>query len=75
MAAEPHHPGFKITYARVEAALVRVHGIVGGDVLAARARYGTLQRGGLLGDAARPARARAWMTGPTSCIGPCSASS
>jgi hypothetical protein len=49
-------PGFTVSYARVEAALVRMHGIAPQDVSAFNSRLGSLQRGGLLGAANRPGK-------------------
>ncbi|CCE11553.1 hypothetical protein BRAS3843_720013 [Bradyrhizobium sp. STM 3843] len=43
-------PPFTTTYAKLEATLVRLHGIPADQVPAFRARFGSLQRGGLLGD-------------------------
>ena len=48
---------FTTTYAKLEATLVRLHGIPADQVPAFRARFGALQRGGLLGDD-RPGKGR-----------------
>lgn len=48
---------FTTTYAKLEAVLVRLHGIPADQVPAFRARFGGLQRGGLLGDD-RPGKGR-----------------
>jgi hypothetical protein len=41
---------FTTTYAKLEAALVRLHDLPAEQVPAFRSRFGSLQRGGLLGD-------------------------
>ncbi|OKO73750.1 hypothetical protein AC629_36415 [Bradyrhizobium sp. NAS80.1] len=48
---------FTTTYAKLEAALVRLHGIPTDQVPAFRARFGALQRGGLFGND-RPGKGR-----------------
>ena len=45
----PSMPGFTFPYAKVESALVQMHNIAPDDVSAFRARFGALQRGGMLG--------------------------
>jgi hypothetical protein len=57
-------PGFTISYAYLEAALVEMHGIAGVDVPAFRSRFGALQRGGLLGAKSQPGKGRKLEYGP-----------
>jgi hypothetical protein len=54
--------GFRVSYAKVEAALVQMHNIAPDDVSAFRARFGALQRGGMLGD--QPGKGRKLEYGP-----------
>lgn len=54
----PAFPAFMVPYAKVEAALVRMHGIADEDVAAFRSRLGSLQRGGLLGAQNQPGKGR-----------------
>ncbi|MGV7219238.1 hypothetical protein [Bradyrhizobium sp. UFLA05-112] len=51
-------PGFTISYAHLEAALVEMHGIAANDVPAFRSRFGALQRGGLFGAGNQPGKGR-----------------
>jgi hypothetical protein len=54
----PALPPFTVPYKTVEAALVRMHGIIPDDVAAFRSRLGALQRGGLLGVENQPGKGR-----------------
>jgi hypothetical protein len=60
----PPAPGFTVSYAKVEAALVKMHNIAPDDVSAFRARFGALQRGGLLGAENQPGKGRRLEYGP-----------
>jgi hypothetical protein len=56
--------GFTVSYAKVEAALVKMHNIAPDDVSAFRARFGALQRGGLFGAESQPGKGRKLEYGP-----------
>ena len=60
----PSAPGFTVSYAKVKSALVRMHNIAPDDVSAFRARFGALQRGGLLGAENQPGKGRRLEYGP-----------
>jgi len=60
----PSVPSFTVSYAKVEAALVKMHNIASDDVSAFRARFGALQRGGLLGPESQPGKGRRLEYGP-----------
>jgi hypothetical protein len=60
----PSVPGFTIGYAKVEQTLVRVHNVAPGDISAFRSRFGSLQRGGLLGAESQPGKGRKLEYGP-----------
>ena len=60
----PSAPGFTVSYAKVESALVKMHNIAPDDVSAFRARFGALQRGGLLGAENQPGKGRRLEYGP-----------
>ena len=60
----PSMPGFTVSYAKVEAALVRMHGIAQDDFSAFRSRFGALQRGGLLGAESQPGKGKKLEYGP-----------
>jgi hypothetical protein len=60
----PTAPGFTVSYAKVEAALVQMHNIAPDDVPAFRARFGALQRGGLFGAENQPGKGRKLEYGP-----------
>jgi hypothetical protein len=57
-------PGFTISYAHLEAALVEMHDIAAADVPAFRSRFGALQRAGLLGAESQPGKGRKLEYGP-----------
>jgi hypothetical protein len=57
-------PGLTAAYAKVEAALIRVHNVAPEDVPAFRSRLGSLQRGGLLGAENQPGKGRKLDYGP-----------
>jgi hypothetical protein len=57
-------PGFTAAYAKVEAALIRMHNVAPEDVPAFRSRLGSLQRGGLLGAENQPGKGRKLDYGP-----------
>ena len=56
--------GFRVSYARVEAALVHMHSVAPSEVPAFRSRFGALQRGGLLGAENQPGKGRRLEYGP-----------
>ena len=60
----PSASDFTVSYAMVEAALVRMHDIAPDDVSAFRARFGALQRGGLFGAESQPGKGRKLEYGP-----------
>jgi len=53
-----------MSYAKVEAALVRMHDVAPNEVPAFRPRFGALQRGGLLGTENQPGKGRKLEYGP-----------
>src|SRR4029077_9322979 len=55
---------FRVSYAKVEAALVTMHNVAPNDVPAFRSRFGALQRGGLLGAENQPGKGRKLVYGP-----------
>ena len=57
-------PGFRVSYARVEAALVHMNSVAPSGVPAFRSRFGALQRGGLLGAENQPGKGRRLEYGP-----------
>jgi hypothetical protein len=57
-------PGFTVSYAKVEAALARMHNIAQEDVPAFRSRLGSLQRGRLLGAENQPGKGQKLQYGP-----------
>jgi hypothetical protein len=60
----PSASDFTVSYAKVEAALVRMHDIAPDDVPAFRSRFGALQRGGVLGAENQPGKGRRLEYGP-----------
>src|SRR4051794_11985006 len=51
-------PRFRLPYAKVESALIRMHNVAPNDVPALRSRFGALQRGGMLGSEHQPGKGR-----------------
>jgi hypothetical protein len=58
-----NYPPFTTTYGKLEAALVRLHGVPADQAPAFRSRFGALRRGGLLGDA-RPGKGKSLVYAP-----------
>ena len=60
----PSMPALTLPYAMVESALIEMHNIAPEDVSAFRARFGALQRGGMLGADSQPGKGRKLEYGP-----------
>ncbi len=60
----PTTPAPTFPYAMVESALVQMHNIAPEDVSAFRARFGALQRGGMLGADNQPGKGKKLEYGP-----------